>query len=88
MTNSKGSVVVGDEGAESGLAAVVVVPNRGGEREDALEDSGGDTSDGASTVSFEIELAFEGVVDGFDELTQRFEEPFATAGFFAFAGGA
>src|SRR6266702_4001218 len=86
MTNSKGSVVVGDEGSQCGLIGVVVVPDRGGEREDALEDSGGDTADGAAAVSFEIELALERVVDRFDELTQRFEEPGAGTWRFVFAG--
>jgi hypothetical protein len=42
---------------------VVVVPDRGGEREDALRDPGADTGDGAPAVTFEVELALEGVVD-------------------------
>jgi hypothetical protein len=58
------------------------VPDRCGEREDALQDPGGDTGDGASTVAFEVELGFEGVVDRFDDLAQRFEETLAAAGFF------
>src|SRR6266542_2127524 len=89
MNDSKGSaVVVCDQGAEDGLAGVVVVPDGGGEGEEALKDAGDDAVVGASAVSFEIELAFQGVVDGLDELAQRFEEPGAGPGFLAFAGGA
>lgn len=33
MIDSKGSVVVGDEGAQPGLAAVVVVPDGSGQRQ-------------------------------------------------------
>jgi hypothetical protein len=41
MTNSKGSpVVVDNEGTQGGHAAVVVVPDGGGEGEQALKDSG------------------------------------------------
>jgi hypothetical protein len=44
MEKSKGSsVVVGDERAEHGSAAVVVVPDRGGEGEKALQDTHGHT---------------------------------------------
>src|SRR5215204_3245924 len=75
MINSKGSlVVVGDEGAQCGLLGSFVVPDGGGEREEALHHAGGDASVGACTVSFEIELAFEGVVDRLDDLTERFEQ--------------
>jgi hypothetical protein len=54
---------------------VVVVPDRGGEGEDALQDSGHDAGWGVAAVAFEVELAFEGVVDGLDDLAQRLEEP-------------
>jgi hypothetical protein len=37
-------------------------------------------------VLLEIELALEGVVDGFDDLPQGFEEPGAGAAFFSLAG--
>jgi len=68
MNDSEGSaVVVGDEGAQDGLVGVVVVPDRGGEREQALQDAREDALVGASTVAFEIELAFEGVIDRLDE---------------------
>jgi len=67
---------------------VVVVPDGGGEGEDALPDPGDDACFGASAVLFEVELAFEGVVDRFDDLAQRFEVPGAGAFGFAFAGWA
>ncbi len=34
----------------------------------------------ASAVAFEIELGFEGLVDGFDDLAERFEGIVALAG--------
>lgn len=60
MINSKGSVVVGEEGSDWVLAELLVVPDDCGEGEEALEDSGDDTAPGASAVAFEVELAFEG----------------------------
>jgi hypothetical protein len=72
-------VVVGDERSQGGLVGVVVVPDGGGEGEDALEDAGGDAVAGAAAVAFEVELTFEGVVDRFDELAGRFEQPGAGA---------
>src|SRR5437667_72786 len=75
MINSKGSVVVGDERAEAGLVGEVVVPDGGGEGEQALQHAGGHAGVGTSAVLFEVELAFEGVVDRFDQLAQRFEQP-------------
>jgi hypothetical protein len=59
------------------------VPDRCGQGEDALGDAGADAGDGAATVCFEVELAFEGVVDRFDDLAERFEEAFAGAGMFS-----
>src|SRR6266545_967268 len=74
MINSKGSVVVGGERSQSRLVSVFVVPDGGGEGEDALEDAGGDAAVCSSAVFFEVELAFEGVVHRLDDLAQRFEE--------------
>src|SRR5215467_2842375 len=89
MINSKGSVmVVGDQGAHDWLAGVVVVPDGCGEGEDALQDPGGHSGGGAPAVAFEVELAFEGGVDRFDDLPQRLEELGAGAGGLAVAGGA
>jgi len=65
MIDSKGSVVVvGDQGADDRLAGVVVVPDRCGQGEQALQDPNADAVDGAPAVVFQVELAFEGVVDG------------------------
>jgi hypothetical protein len=66
------SVVVGDQGSGQGLAGGAVVPDCGGHGEEALGDAAGDAFDSAA-VEFEVELAFEGVVDGLDELPDRFE---------------
>ena len=71
MEKSKGSsVVVGGERSEHGLVAVVVVPDRGGEGEESLEDAHGDALGAVAAVVFEAELGFEGVVDRFDDLTE------------------
>lgn len=44
-----------------------------------LSDAGQDTGGGPGSVAFEVELAFECVVDGLDELPGRFEQVFARA---------
>jgi hypothetical protein len=49
------------------LSGGAVVPGGGGECEDPLGDPRDDAVDGAA-VKFEVELAFQRVVDGFDEL--------------------
>jgi hypothetical protein len=83
MTNSRGSVVVvGGEGSQDGLVGVFVVPDGGGEGEEALEDSHGDSVAGPAAVAFEVKLAFEGVVDRFDDLADRFEQSGARSGSF------
>jgi hypothetical protein len=53
------------------LAGVPVVPDGGGQGEDALQDACGHPGGCASAVSFEIELVFEGVVDRLDVLPYR-----------------
>src|SRR6266496_3472405 len=78
MIDSKGSVVVGDQGSHDRLASVPVVPYRGGQGEDALQDPDGDAGDGTAAVAFKIELAFEGLVDRFDALPHGTEQ--ATTG--------
>ncbi len=88
MSGSKGLVVVGDEGAVDAGADAVVVPDRGGHGQDALSDPGAYAGDGAASVGLKVELAFEGVVDGLDDLAQGFEELFSGAGVLAFVGGA
>jgi hypothetical protein len=59
------------------LAGGTVVPDRGGHREETLGDADGDAFDTASAVQFEVELAFQGVVDGLDQLPDRFEQVLA-----------
>jgi hypothetical protein len=49
------------------------VPDRRGQGEQALGDAGADAVDAASAVQFEVELAFEDVVDRLDELADRLE---------------
>ena len=53
-----------------------------------MEYSCGDSVAGPAAVAFEIELAFEGVVDRFDDLAERFEEPGAGSGSFVSERGA
>ena len=73
MSNSKGSlVVVGEERAHRAFAELLVVPDRRGEGEETLQDPGCDTAPGSPAVLFEVELAFQGVVDRFDDLAERF----------------
>src|SRR3982751_6556551 len=79
MIDSKGSVVVGDQGSHDRLAGVPVVPDRGGQGEDALQDPDGDAGDGAAAVLFEVELALEGLVDRFDALPYGTEQAAAGA---------
>ena len=63
------------------LCQIVVV--RG---EQSLADADDDPGGGMSAVLFEVELAFEGVVDGLDGLPERFEESGARALGFVLAG--
>jgi hypothetical protein len=46
----------------------VVAPDRGGHGQDALGDADGNTRIAALAVVFEVELAFEGVVDRLDQI--------------------
>ena len=45
------------------MVAGFVVPDRGGEREEALQDAGAHAGGLSCAVAFEIELGFEGLVD-------------------------
>ena len=75
MIYSKGSVVVGEQGSLDGLVGVVVVPDGGGQGQDALQDADGDSGRCASAVAFEVELSLECFVDRLDDLAERLEEP-------------
>src|SRR3978361_794255 len=74
MIDSKGSVVVGEQGSFDRLAGAVVVPDRGGQGQDALHDAYPHPGRGVAAVLFEVELALESVVDGLDDLPQWLEE--------------
>jgi hypothetical protein len=67
-------VVIGRQRPQDRLASGVVVPDRGGQGEDALERSDNHATWGVAAVPFEVQLAFEGVVDRFDDLAQRPEQ--------------
>ena len=69
-------------------AGVVVVPDRCGQCQDALQDAHHDSGGGVAAVSFEVELAFEGLVDRLDGLAQRLEQVRAGAFGLALAGRA
>src|SRR5512133_1624572 len=63
-----GSVVIGDQRPLDGFGGGPVVPDGGCQGEQPLGDAGVDAFGGAAAVPFEVELAFEGVVDRFDPL--------------------
>jgi len=79
-------VVVGDQGPGDRLPGLVVVPDGGGHGQDALGDADGYSFEGPPAVGFEVELAFEGVVDRLDQLADRFEQRLAVARDLVFAG--
>jgi hypothetical protein len=57
-----------------GWPGVVVVPDRGGQRQDALQDPDHDSGGGVTAVAFEVELGFEGLVDRLDGLARGLEQ--------------
>src|SRR6478672_4676856 len=63
-----GSVVIGDQRSLDGFGCGPVVPDGGGHGQQPLSDAGVDAQGGAAAVAFQVELAFEGVVDRFDPL--------------------
>jgi|ERR1039458_3224883 hypothetical protein len=69
------------------MVGSVVVPDGGGEGEDALQDPDGYSADGVTAVLFQVELAFEGVVDRLDDLAEGLEVPGACPLRLALAGG-
>jgi hypothetical protein len=52
------------------LVVGFVVPDGGGEGEEPLAATGGDALGVTVAVAFEVELGFEGLVDGFDDLAE------------------
>jgi hypothetical protein len=69
-----GSVVVSGQCAHRRLVGVVVVPDRGGQREDPLEHANDHAARGSAAMPFEVELALAGLVDRLDDLPQRLEQ--------------
>src|ERR671931_2335078 len=67
-------VVVG-EGADGVVADLVVVPDGGGQGEQALADAGAQAGQGAGAVAFQAEFVFGGPDDGFDPLADAAEVP-------------
>lgn len=65
---------------------MVVVPDRGGERENPLPDPDRDAGHGASAVAFQVQLSLECLVDRLDDLAQRFEQGCARSRLLALAG--
>src|SRR5215469_10163246 len=70
-----GSVVVADQASLGGGAGGPVVPDGGGHGQQPLGDAGIDACGGAAAVAFEVELAFEGVVDRLDPLADPADRP-------------
>src|SRR3954470_23177885 len=75
-----GSVVVGDQRSCDGLSGGAVVPDGGGEGEQSLRDTSGHACQAAPAVQFQVELAFEGVVDRLDQLPDRRQQSLAGTG--------
>ena len=67
-------MVVSHQRAQDWLPGGVVVPDRGGQGEDALQDADHHAGGGVAAVPFQVKLAFEGVIDRFDDLAQRPEQ--------------
>ena len=63
-----GAVIVGDQRPPDQGTGSPVVPDAGGQGRQPLGDPGVEAFGGAAAVAFEVELAFEGVVDRFDPL--------------------
>ena len=89
MICSKVLVVICDQGAGWAWSlGGFVVPDDRGEGEYPLEDTCHNASFGASAVTFEIQLALEGLEDRLDDLAEGSEEPPAVSGRLGFGGGA
>ena len=57
MNDSKGSVIVDNQGSRDGLAGAVVVPDRCGQGQDALHDAYPYPGGSVTSVSFKVELS-------------------------------
>src|SRR5215475_16135566 len=70
-----GSVVEGGQRPLDGFAGCPVVPDAGGHGQQPLGDAGVEALGGPAAVAFEVELAFEGVVDRLDPLPDPASRP-------------
>ena len=68
-------MIEGDQRTQGRLASVEVVPDGCRECQQPLEDPGEHAFVGSAAVSLQVELALQGVIDGFDELAQGLQEP-------------
>ncbi|GAA2600398.1 hypothetical protein GCM10010411_37590 [Actinomadura fulvescens] len=67
-------MVVGDQRAGDRLAGAVVMSGGRRHGRGALGDPDGHTREGAAAVAFQVESAFECVVDRLDQLADRFTQ--------------
>src|SRR5205809_2279769 len=72
-----GSVVIGDQRSLDGFGTGPVVPDGDGQGQQPLGDAGVDARGGPAAVAFQVELAFEGVVDRLDPLADPADGPMA-----------
>ena len=70
-----GSVVIGDQGSLVVGTGGPVVPDAGGHGQQPLGGAGVQALGGAAAVAFQVELAFESVVDGLDPLPDPADGP-------------
>src|SRR5947208_11589974 len=70
-----GSVVVGSQRSLDGFGGGPVVPDSCCHGEQPLGDAGVEAFGGAAAVAFEVQLAFEGVVDRLDPLADPADGP-------------
>jgi hypothetical protein len=80
-------MVIGDQRSGDWLPGLVVVPDGGGQGQDALGDPDRYSLEGPPAVGFEVELAFAGVIDRFGQLADRFQQRLAGAGGLVLARG-
>ena len=78
-------MVEGGQGSLDRLAGMVVVPDRGRQRQDPGQNPGDDALWGAATVPFQVKLPLEGPVDRLDHLPQRLEQVLSGAAGLALA---
>lgn len=90
MTNSEGwSVVEGDQRSEAGRRGRGrCARSRPVRDEESLRNVDSDPTGGSATMTFQVELAFQGVVDRPDVLAERLDSPRAGTRLLPFEPGA